>query len=73
MQVAVWDTYVTRKDGKVMHFDIMVPDELKDENVIHNYGKENKKKKGQEGQPLTSAESKYCHTEKIKRMFLWKF
>ncbi len=66
MQIAVWDTYVTRKDGKVMHFDIMVPDELKDENVIHNYGKEYLKKKGQEGQPLTSAESKYCHTEKIK-------
>lgn len=66
MQIAVWDTYVTRKDGKVMHFDIMVPDELKDENVIYNYGKEYLKTKGQEGQPLTSEESKYCHTEKIK-------
>ena len=34
MQVAVWDTYVTRKDGKVMHFDIIVPDDLEDENKI---------------------------------------
>ncbi|MDO5665656.1 MAG: DUF2024 family protein [Bacteroidia bacterium] len=66
MQVAVWDTYVTRKDDKVMHFDIIVPDTLKDENVIYNYGKEYLKTKGQEGQSLTSTESKYCHTEEVK-------
>ena len=24
MKIAVWDTHVTRKDGKVMHFDILV-------------------------------------------------
>lgn len=66
MEVAVWDTYVTKRDGKVMHFDIIVPADLKDENVIYNYGKEYLKTKGQEGQPLTSKESKYCHTEKIK-------
>ncbi|UOX35668.1 DUF2024 family protein [Flavobacterium sediminilitoris] len=23
MKVAVWDAYVTHKDGKVMHFDIL--------------------------------------------------
>ena len=70
MQVAVWDTYVTRKDGKVMHFDIIVPDDLEDENKIYNFGKEYLKTKGQEGQPLTSEESKYCHTEKIKPQWI---
>jgi Domain of unknown function (DUF2024) len=40
MQVAVWDTYVTKKDGTVMHFDILVPDKLKDEEMIYNYGKD---------------------------------
>ncbi len=69
MQVAVWDTYVTRKDGKVMHFDIIVPDDLKDENKIYNFGKEYLKTKGQEGRPLTSEESKYCHTEKIREQW----
>ena len=69
MQVAVWDTYVTRKDGKVMHFDIIVPDDLKDENKIYNFGKEYLKTKGQEGQPLTSEESKYCHTELIREQW----
>lgn len=70
MEAAVWDTYVTKKDGKVMHFDIIVPADLKDENVIYNYGREYLQTKGQEGQPLTSKESKYCHTEKIKPQWI---
>lgn len=66
MQVAVWDTYVTKKDGKVMHFDIIVPAEITDENVIYAYGKECLKAKGLDDLPVTSNESKYCHSEKIK-------
>lgn len=66
MQVAVWDTYVTKKDGTVMHFDIIVPADMKDENTIYTYGKEYLKTKGEEGQALTSEESKYCHTESVK-------
>jgi len=31
MKVAVWDTYVTRKEGNIMHFDVIVPEEIKDE------------------------------------------
>lgn len=38
MKVAVWDTYVTKQDGGVMHFDIIVPAELKDEQTIFGYG-----------------------------------
>ena len=34
MQVAVWDTYVTKKDGSVMHFDIIAPDHIKEEEII---------------------------------------
>ena len=40
MQVAVWDTYVTKKDGVVMHFDIIAPNHIKDEKTIHTFGKE---------------------------------
>ena len=40
MQVAVWDTYVTKKDGSVMHFDIVAPYAIKDEVIIQEYGKE---------------------------------
>ncbi|RYD82581.1 MAG: DUF2024 family protein [Sphingobacteriales bacterium] len=38
MQVAVWDTYVTKKDGSVMHFDIIAPSTIKDEATIFAYG-----------------------------------
>lgn len=66
MQVAVWDTYVTKEDGIIMHFDIIAPSEIKDTTVIHNYGKEYLKGKGQKEQSLTSKECWFCHIETIK-------
>lgn len=66
MKVAVWDTYVTKKDGRVMHFDIIAPHEIKDTTVIYGYGKEYIKSKGQEGQPLSSNECRFCHFEKLR-------
>lgn len=32
MKVAVWDTYVKKKNGTIMNFDIMVPDSQKKRN-----------------------------------------
>jgi len=66
MQVAVWDTYVSKRDGSIMHFDIIAPSSIKDATVIYNYGKEYLKIKNQEGQPLTSKECKFCHIETLK-------
>lgn len=66
MQVAVWDTYVTKKDGMIMHFDIIAPEEVKDAETIYNYGREYLKSKGEEGQPLTSEECTFCHIEFLK-------
>jgi hypothetical protein len=66
MGVAVWDTYVTKKDGEIMHFDILAPDEVSDATVIYNYGKEYLKTKGQEGQSLTSKECRFCHVETLR-------
>jgi len=66
MQVAVWDTYVTKKDGTIMHFDIIVPTEIKIADIIHSYGKAYLKSKNQEGQALTSKECRFCHIESVK-------
>jgi len=66
MKVAVWDTYVTKKDGTIMHFDILAPENIKDTIVIYNYGKDYLKSKGQEGQPLTSKECRFCHIENLR-------
>ena len=66
MKVAIWDTYVTKKDGSIMHFDIIAPAETKEEAVIYDYGRAYLGNKGQTGQPLTSEECRFCHIETIK-------
>ena len=66
MKIAVWDTYVDKRDGSVMHFDIIAPVETDDKEQIYNYGREYLKTKGQEGQPLTSKECRFCHIEALK-------
>lgn len=70
MQVAIWDTYVTKKNGTIMHFDIIVPHEIRDTDIIINFGKAYLNAKGQEGQSLTSNECRFCHIETIKPQ--WK-
>ena len=49
MKVAVWDTYVTKKDETIMHFDILAPEEIKDTTVIYDYGKAYLKQKDKKG------------------------
>lgn len=66
MKVAVWDTYVIKKDGSVMHFDIIAPQEIKDRTVIYRYGKNYLRSKGQDGQALTSKECRFCHMESAR-------
>ncbi|SFE84735.1 DUF2024 family protein [Spirosoma endophyticum] len=63
MQVSVYDTYVTRTDGSVMHFDILVPSALTSEATIHQYGKAYLATKGQTRQSLTTKECQFCHIE----------
>lgn len=65
-KIAVWDTYVTKKDGTIMHFDILAPEEIKETTIIYGYGKEYLKTKGQEGQPLTARECSFCHIETLR-------
>lgn len=66
MKVAVWDTYVSKKDGSVMHFDIIAPHEIRDTTIIYSYGKDYLKTKVQSEQPLTSKECRFCHIETIR-------
>lgn len=66
MEVAVWDTFVTRKKGNIMHFDIIVPSPTKDSEIIYQYGLNYLKEKGEENRPLTSKECTFCHNEKVK-------
>lgn len=64
MQVAVWGTYVRRKNGTVMHFDVIVPEHIKSETEVLAFGRQYLETKGEAGQPLTAKECRYCHMEK---------
>lgn len=65
MKVAVWDTYVPKDDGTIMHFDIIVPSEIKDTAVIYKYGKDYLETKNQQGRLLISEECRFCHIETV--------
>ena len=63
MKVSVWDTYVTREDGKLMHFDILVPNKLNDEQIILKYGATYLKSKAFKTERITSEICNFCHIE----------
>ncbi|MGQ1783984.1 DUF2024 family protein [Saccharicrinis sp. GN24d3] len=63
MKVAVWDTYVQRSDGKKMHFDILVPETLKEESVIYAFGKNYLKEKDVKSADISTKECEFCHLE----------
>ncbi len=63
MRVSVWDTYVPREDGKVMHFDILVPDGLMNTDIIFSYGKKYLNTKPFATGSLSANECRFCHIE----------
>ena len=66
MKVAVWDTFVVRKDRKgIMHFDIIVPDILEDRNQIKSFGLKYLNSKGFETEGITMDKCNFCHIDKV--------
>jgi hypothetical protein len=63
MRVTIWDTYVVKTSGEVMHFDIIAPENIADEKIIHRMGKAYLASKNQPDQPLTAKECRLCHQE----------
>ncbi|MEM7548439.1 MAG: DUF2024 family protein [Bacteroidota bacterium] len=64
MKVSVWDTYVQRQDGQLMHFDILVPSEQKDSSKIFGFGAQYLNEKPFETGQLTASECQFCHIER---------
>lgn len=65
-RVNVWDTYVTKKDGSIMHFDIVAPVDITHIDTIYTYGKEYLQDKQQAGQALSSEQCRLCHIEQLR-------
>lgn len=63
MKVSVWDTYVKRDDGKWMHFDILVPNDLINENTILEYGNQYLQNKPFNTEQLSTQKCRFCHVE----------
>ncbi|WP_422107916.1 DUF2024 family protein [Winogradskyella sp.] len=63
MKIAVWDTYVKRENGSLMHFDILVPNDLTNEQDIYNFGNDYLKSKPFKTDVLSSKECRFCHIE----------
>lgn len=63
MQVVVWDTYVKKRDGNVLHFDIIAPERLTSAETIYRYGREYLTACGEAGAMLDVAECRRCHVE----------
>jgi len=63
MKVSVWDTYVKRDDGKIIHFDILVPSNFTNKVDIFNFGNEYLSTKPFSTKELSTKECKFCHIE----------
>lgn len=72
MKVSVWDTYVKREGGLIMHFDILVDSKLTDETKIFGFGKNYLKSKSFKSETLTSKECVFCHIENATEIVIKK-
>ena len=63
MKVSIWDTYVQKKDGEVMHFDIVAPDDITDEATIYEMGRKYLQSKDMQDFNLSAKQCSFCHHE----------
>ena len=61
MECAVYDTYITKKDGRIMHFDVVVDASTPHDKAI-DYGKEYLFT-AEGGQKMTQEECQFCHIQ----------
>jgi hypothetical protein len=70
MKVAVWDTYVTKADGVIMNFDIIVPEVETDREKIYRHGQAYLESKEMYDYPITSNHCTFCHIETATEVML---
>ena len=63
MKISVYDTYVQRPNGLRMHFDILVPSDLRDLATVLGYGQIYLASKGLPSSILKSEKCNFCHVE----------
>ncbi len=63
MKIAVFDTYVKRPDGRVMHFDVLVRESDRQIDQVLQFGRRYLAAKGVPADTLTAQECRFCHME----------
>ena len=70
MKAAVWDSYLKKDDGNVLHFDVVVPDSRSETTLVYKYADEYLKAKGIYSAEINVKNCQFCHietlTEKMK-------
>jgi hypothetical protein len=66
MKCAVYDKYVTKKDGKTMHFDVIIESKTPHEKAIE-YGKQYLVSTGQGDRKMTQEECQFCHIQEAPK------
>jgi hypothetical protein len=62
MDINVYDTYVTKKDGTTMHFDVFMP--VKDGKKAIESAKKFVESVGEKDAKVTSDQCGFCHVQK---------
>ena len=62
MKIAVYDTYVRKKDGTTMPFDVLVPNGTAHQNAL-DFAHKYLATVGQAGQPCGAEQCQFCHIE----------
>lgn len=63
MEIAVYDTYLPRPDGRVMHFDVLVPAEGHNLQQVLDFARRYVAGKGLPTFGLDAHACHFCHTE----------
>lgn len=62
MNCDVFDTYVTKTDGQLMHFDIIVPSGT-DTLTVLGFGQQYLAQVGAQSSQVTTDQCRFCHVE----------
>lgn len=63
MKVQIWDSYALSNDGRVLHFDIVVPESTTSAENVLQFGRDYLKHIGFSGSDFNTSRCQFCHVE----------
>ncbi|NWG26905.1 MAG: DUF2024 family protein [Ignavibacteriaceae bacterium] len=63
MKAAVWDSYIKKDNGNILHFDVVVPESRSESAIDYKYAYEYLKSKGVNSAEINVTNCQFCHIE----------